>query len=109
MKKSTIIICLMFIAVTLNAQKSIYIRPLTAIKFNNSFYERGRFFNSNSPLDFAGNDYYSLYNYGLHANTSQLNIGLGIGINGVALMGFLGKISNNRGKGAAFYEIMVKV
>lgn len=80
MKKSTIIICLMFIAVTLNAQKSIYIRPLTAIKFNNSFYERGRFFNSNSPLDFAGNDYYSLYNYGLHANTSQMNIGLGIGI-----------------------------
>lgn len=80
MKKVTIIICLMFIAVTLNAQKSIYIRPLTSIKFNNSFYERGRFFNTNSPLDFAGNDYYSLYNYGLHANTSQLNIGLGIGM-----------------------------
>lgn len=70
----------MFIAVTLNAQKSIYIRPLTSIKFNNSFYERGRFFNTNSPLDFAGNDYYSLYNHGLHANTSQLNIGLGIGL-----------------------------
>lgn len=80
MKKFTIIIYLMFIAVTLNAQKSIYIRPLTSIKFNNSFYERGRFFNTNSPLDFAGNDYYSLYNYGLHANTSQLNIGLGIGM-----------------------------
>jgi hypothetical protein len=80
MKKVTIIIYLMFIAVTLNAQKSIYIRPLTSIKFNNSFYERGRFFNTNSPLDFAGNDYYSLYNYGLHANTSQLNIGLGIGM-----------------------------
>jgi hypothetical protein len=31
-------------------------------------------------MNFTGNDYYSFYNYGLHANTSQLNLGLGIGI-----------------------------
>ena len=70
----------MLLVVTLTAQKSIYIRPLTSFKFNNSFYERGRFFHSKSPMNFVGNDYYSLYNYGLHANKSQLNLGLGIGI-----------------------------
>jgi hypothetical protein len=80
MKKTSVFIFSMLLAVTLTAQKSIYIRPLTSFKFNNSFYERGRFFHSKSPMNFTGNDYYSFYNYGLHANTSQLNLGLGIGI-----------------------------
>jgi hypothetical protein len=80
MKKTSVFIFSMLLAVTLTAQKSIYIRPLSSFKFNNSFYERGRFFHSKSPMNFTGNDYYSFYNYGLHANTSQLNLGLGIGI-----------------------------
>lgn len=80
MKKTSVIIFSMLLSLALTAQKSIYIRPLTSIKFNNSFYERGRFFHSKSPLNFAGNDYYSFYNYGLHANTSHINIGLGIGM-----------------------------
>lgn len=80
MKKTTVFIFSMLLIVTLTAQKSIYIRPLTSFKFNNSFYERGRFFHTKTPVNFAGNDYYSFYNYGLHANTSQLNLGLGIGI-----------------------------
>lgn len=80
MKKPSIIILSMLLSVALTAQKSIYIRPLTSFKFNNSFYERGRFFHTKTPMNFVGNDYYSLYNYGLHANKSQLNLGLGIGI-----------------------------
>jgi len=77
MKIIIAIICSILMTVTFNAQKLIYIRPLASMKLNNSFYPGASF---KSPLDVAGNEYYSFYNYGLHANTTQLNLGLSVGL-----------------------------
>ncbi|MCX8486505.1 MAG: hypothetical protein ORN53_04895, partial [Crocinitomicaceae bacterium] len=60
-----------------NAQKSIYIRPSSSVKINSSTFPGDGL---NSPLNYAVNDYYSFYNYGLHYNNTSVDLGIGFGL-----------------------------
>ena len=71
---STLLFALVIFQV--NAQKSIYIRPSTSVKINSSTFPGDGL---NSPLNYAFNDYYSFYNYGLHYNTTSVDLGIGFG------------------------------
>jgi hypothetical protein len=72
---STILFALVIFQV--NAQKSIYIRPSSSVKINSSTLPGDGL---NSPLNLNGNDYFSFYNYGLHYNTTSLDLGIGFGL-----------------------------
>ena len=77
MKNTISIVLFLLVNFQLNAQKSIYIRPSTSVKINSSTLPGDGL---NSPLNLNGNDYFSYYNYGLHYNTTSVDLGIGFGL-----------------------------
>lgn len=77
MKSLIILVLFSFVISKMNAQKSIFIRPLTSMKINGSTFPGDGL---NSPLNYSINDYYSFYNYGLHFNSTSLDLGIGFGL-----------------------------
>lgn len=77
MKNTLSIVLFLLVIFQVNAQKSIYIRPSSSVKINSSTLPGDGL---NSPLNLNGNDYFSFYNYGLHYNTTSLDLGIGFGL-----------------------------
>lgn len=76
--KSTVIFTLVFFStLPLQAQRYFYVRPMASMKANYSAFS-GPF--EIQPLNFSTNPYFTHYNYGLHLNDNEVNLGISFGL-----------------------------
>ncbi len=67
----------LFSTLSFQAQRYLYVRPMASMKANVSSF-LGPF--NGKPLNFSTNPHYTLYNYGLHLNNNEINLGINFGL-----------------------------
>ena len=77
MKSILFFTLVLFSTLSFQAQRYLYVRPMASMKANVSTFTGARF---SEPWNFSANPYYTFYNYGLHLNNNEINLGLSFGL-----------------------------